>query len=227
METIQLYYRGNFRYILLSVGKQYYLIDRRPSHIIGYFLLPSNWYFYYKVYPITTEEYLKIQTKYSKSSKFMIPVSFVGGLSVFLSTWMRVNNVDIFQYFNTNLSPVAKGIALCLSFLSSFILLQIVYSSRKKNIQTLIGKNLDSPLFYKFRPEKPLQFTLNTIGLRIFGVSLIAIFVLAFLYLGNIAMLFGNILMTFIYFGMANGAISPNEKWKYRIVDVLPDMNKK
>ncbi|EHJ53056.1 DUF443 family protein [Streptococcus macacae] len=226
METIQLYYKGNFRYALFLVDEQYYIIDRRPSHFIGYCFIPLNWIFYHKVYPITTEEYQKIVEKHSKASQFVISASLVGGISVFLNTWMRVNNIDIFQYFNTNLSPVIKGILLLIGLLSSYMLLQILYSSKKKRIQNLIGKNLDSPLFYKLRPEKPLQFAVNITGFQLFGVGLTAIFVATFLYLGNIAMFLGIILMMFILLGLANGAISPNEKWKYRIVDIRKSSDK-
>lgn len=220
MDTIRLYYKGNLRYILFEVDEQYYIIDRRPSHFVGYFLIPLNWIFYYKVYPITTEEYQKIAEKHSKASKFVISASLVGGISVFLNTWMRINNIDVFQYFNTSLSPFIKGILLFIGLFSSYILLQILYSSKKKSIQNLIGKNLDSPLFYKLRPEKPLQFAMNIIGLQILGLGLTAILVAFFLYLGNIAMLLGTILMIFILLELVNVAISPNDKWKYRIVDI-------
>lgn len=227
MKTVELYYQGNFRYLLLLVDGQYYLIDRRPRHIVGYLLIPLNWYFYYKIYPITLEDYLRIKTKHSKVSKFLIPSSIVGGLSVLVSTWVRVHNVDVFQNFNTNLTPIAKGILLLLAFVSSFLLLQIVYILRKNSMQLLIGKNLDCPLFYKVRPEKPLKLLFKIVGLQLLGVSLIALFVTAFLYLGNIAVLLGTILMTFIYFAMANGAIYPNERCRYQIVDVLPNLNEK
>lgn len=220
MRKIKLHYKGNLRYALFLVDEQYYIIDRRPSHFIGYFLIPLNWMFYHKVYPITVEEYRNIEEKHSKASKFVISASSVGGVSVLLNTWMRVNNIDIFQYFNTNLSPVIKGILLFIGLLSSYMLLQILYSSKKKSIQNLIGKNLDSPLFYKLRPEKIFQSVVNIIGLQILGVGLTAIFVAGFLYLGNIAMLLGTILMMFILLGLVNVAISPNEKWEYRIVDI-------
>lgn len=221
MKLIQLHYLGNFRYLLFLVDEQYYLVDRRPSHLIGHFLLPLNWIFYHKVYPITIQEYHKIKEKHIRSSKFVIPISLVGGITVFLNAWMRVNNIDIFKHFNTDFSMRTNGILLVIGLVVAYFLLQLLYYYRKKNMESLLGRELKQLLYYKMRPEKILQFFLKLIGFQIFGIGLVMLFVVAFLYLGNIIMLLITILMTFIFLGMANGTLSDHDKWKYKIVDVL------
>ena len=227
MDTIQLYYRGNFRFPLFRVGDQYYLLDVRPRHMIAHLFFPITLAQYHMVYPITEHEYQKIMEKYSKVSRIVVSYSLVGGLSVFLSSWMRVNNIKFFEYFDTDFSMMANRILLMIGLIMAFLFLQVSYYVRKKGIQALIGRELNQPLYYKMRPEKPIRFFFSLFWLWLFIIALSIICAIAFLYLGNIAILLGNILMVFVYFGAVNGAFSGRDKWKYRIVDVLLDMNKK
>lgn len=62
MEKIRFTY-GNFRYLVFELNHQYYLLDRRPCHLIGYLFPPINWLFFQHVYPITSDEYCKIKEK--------------------------------------------------------------------------------------------------------------------------------------------------------------------
>ena len=62
MEKIRFTY-GNFRYLVFELNHQYYLLDRRPCHLIGYLFPPINWLFFQHVYPITLDEYCKIKEK--------------------------------------------------------------------------------------------------------------------------------------------------------------------
>lgn len=41
MEKIRFTY-GNFRYLVFEFNHQYYLLDRRPCHLIGYLFPPIN-----------------------------------------------------------------------------------------------------------------------------------------------------------------------------------------
>ena len=217
---IQLHYKGNLRYVLFEVEGQSYLLDRRPSHFIGYLSLPLNWLFYQKVYAITNEERSRLETKHSKASKFVIPTSLVGGAVVFFNAWTRVHNVDIFGRFNMDLSKTTKLILLALGFILAYILIQLLYSSRRKNIERLFGKLLSQPLYYKMQPVHPIRFFFKILGLRIFEIVLSIICLAVFLYLGNVAFLIETILAIAIFIVSAGGAFSPNEKWQYKIVDI-------
>lgn len=64
------------------------------------------------------------------------------------------------------------------------------------------------------------------LGLRIFGIVLSIIFIVVFLYLGNVAFLVGTILAIALFIGSSNGAFSPNEEWQYKIVDIRKSSNK-
>lgn len=195
-------------------------MDRRPSHFIGYLSLPLNWLFYQKVYAITNEERSRLETKHSKASKFVIPTSLVGGSVVFFNAWTRVHIVDIFGRFNMDLSKTTKLILLALGFILAYILIRLLYSSRRKNIERLFGKLLSQPLYYKMQPVHPIRFFFKILGLRIFGIVLPIIFLAVFLYLGNVAVFIVAIFVIALFIGSAGGAFSPNEKWQYKIVDI-------
>lgn len=62
MEKIRFTY-GNFRYLVFELNHQYYLLDRRPCHLVGYLFPPINWLFFQHVYPITSDDYCKIKKK--------------------------------------------------------------------------------------------------------------------------------------------------------------------
>lgn len=210
----------SIRYLIFQIEGRYYLLDRSPRYFIGYILLPLNWFFYQRVYPITNEDYLKIEEKHSKASKFTIPSSFAGGLAVFLNAFLRINNIDTFKYFNTDLLPSQKVFYLLMALPVSILLYQVLHLLSKKNIQRLLGTDFRSVLFYRIKPEKPFHFLLRMIGFQVFGIGMITILAIVFFYSGNIEMLIGSILMMFVYLILAYGVFSPNEKWKYKIVDV-------
>lgn len=221
MKFIQLQYQGNFRYLSFVVNDKYYLIDRHPSNIIGHLFFPLNWALYHKVYPITTEEYLILKEKHARASKFVIPTSLVGGATVFFNAWIRVNKIDIFKHFNTDFSMITNCILLAIGLVVAFLLLQLLYYSRRKSLQALLDRELKQPLYYKMRPHNPLAFFLHILWAWLFILFLFIIFTGIFLYLGNIVLLLVAILLAFIYLGAANGAFSAKEKWKYKIVDIL------
>ena len=102
MQKIKLYYKGNLRYLFFHYQGRQYLLDRSPKHFLGYFCLPLNWYFYQKVYAISDEELVKIEEKNSKASKFILPTSLAAGLAVFVNSWARMNNIDLFAKFYVN-----------------------------------------------------------------------------------------------------------------------------
>lgn len=210
-----------WKFSVFTVDGHYYLFDIRPRNILGHLFFPLNWVTYHKFYPITIEEYLRMKENYSKSSKFIIPTSLVGGLSVFLSTWLRVNKIDIFGRFNTEFSMLTKCMLLALGAVMAFLILQCLYFSRKKSLQRLLGRELSQPLYYKMRPTRPLRFFLSKIWAWLVILCMLIGVVTYFLYLGNIVMLLVAILMIFIYLGSSHGAFSAREEWYYQIVDVV------
>lgn len=222
---IQLHYKGNLRYVLFEVEGQSYLLDRRPSHFIGYLSLPLNWLFYQKVYAITSEERSRLEAKHSKASKFVIPTSLVGGLAVFFNAWTRMHSIDIFEYFYVNFPRVTSCSLVVFGLFLSFILLQLLYFSRRKSIQKVLGKTLVQPFYYKIRPVKSIRLFFKMLTLRIFGIALPVMFALAFIYLKNIAMLLIMVLTMFSFLGLVNGAFSPGEEWEYEIVDIRKSSN--
>ena len=114
MDTIQFTY-GNFRYLVFEIEGQYYLLDRRPSHFIGYLFPPLNWFFYQKVYPIKEEDYLRIKQRNNQFKHIVIPVSLGAGLSVFIGAWSRTVNLS----FKTDFSEITNIILLSLALLLS------------------------------------------------------------------------------------------------------------
>lgn len=83
MEKIRFTY-GNFRFLVFEFNHQYYLLDRRPCHLIGYLFPPINLLFFQHVYPITSDEYCKIKEKNGRATKLTVSASLGAGLSVFL-----------------------------------------------------------------------------------------------------------------------------------------------
>ncbi|MFU2181733.1 DUF443 family protein [Streptococcus pluranimalium] len=222
METIQFYSKGNMRYVLFQIDGQHYLLDRRPRHLLVYLFFPLNWKLYHNIYMITPEEYQKINKKYMKASRFTIPTSLIAGSVVFLNSWTRLRGIDTFERFNTDFSMSVKWILLIFGVLIVFPLLQLFYSSRKKSMEKLIGRELTNALYYKLKPQKTLKLFFNLFMLLLFAFVMLICFAIAFLYLGNLAMLVSAMLMSFLCLCAANGTYSDNEKWKYEIVDICP-----
>ncbi|AUW96347.1 DUF443 family protein [Streptococcus pluranimalium] len=221
METIQFYSKGNMRYVLFQVDEQHYLLDRRPRHLLVYFFIPSSWFFYQNVFPITDEEYSKMNFKHSKASKFTIPTSLIVGLVVFFNSWSRLKNYNPFEHPNTNISMQNKWILLVIGLILAFLILQSVYLVSKKSIENLLGRKIQSPIYYKIRPEKSIRFNLFMIFNQIFAAMLVSGSSLAFMYLGNLPSWFGTTLIIFIFLLIATGAVQPQVKWQYYIVDKL------
>lgn len=223
---IKLQYKSNLRYAFFNFKGENYLLDRRPSHFIGYLFLPLNWIFYQKVYAITNEEFSRLEGKHSKASKFIIPVSLVGGLIVLFNAWTRIHNIDIFEYFYVDFSIVTSCILVGFGLILSFVLVQLLYFLRKKSIQKVLEKTLEQPIYYKIRPVKPMRFFLKMFILRIFVIALPVIFAISFIYLKNIAMLLIMVLTTFFLIGSANGAFLTSEEWEYEVVDIRNSSSK-
>lgn len=219
MKEITLYYKGSLRYVLFKIEGKNYLLDRRPSHFIGYFFLPLNWRFYQKVYVITDEECTRLETRQSKASKFVIPTSLLGGFAVFFNTWLRVHGIDLYSRFNMELPNLIKISLLILGFILSYFSMQFLYFSSRKSVEKMFDNELGIPLYYKVQPEQPIRYFFNILGVRIFGIGLTTVFIVVFMYLGNIAFLFGTILALVLYLGSVNVAFIPEEKWRYKIID--------
>lgn len=198
----------------------------RPNYFIGHLFFPLNWLFYHKVYPITLEDYAKIKERYVKLSRFMIPTSLVGGAVVFVNGYTRLHDIDPLQYFKTNFPLTIVIVLLVLGWILSYGLLQLMYRSSKKGLQKTINRELIQPFNYKIRPEKPLRFFFSLFWAWGFCLIVPIALSIGFLYLKNILILLMATLFTICYFGSSNGAFSPNEKWKYQIVDIRKSSGK-
>lgn len=223
MEKIQICYPVNYRYSLFVENGQYYLLDMRPARIIGYPCFPLNWMLYHQVYPITTEEYVKIQEKHHKANKWAIPTSLVCGFSVYLNSWARVNKIDIFKPFYTNFSLATNIILLVVGLIVTYPLLQWVYRSQKRKIQTLLNRELDKPLYYKLSPTRPVKAFFKFFSIWFPSLLMLIAFAVAFLYLNNIIPLLGTIMMTFGLLGSGLGAFYQKKYSEHKIMDILPN----
>ena len=226
MQKIKLYYKGNLRYLLFHYQGRQYLLDRSPKHFLGYFCLPLNWYFYQKVYAISDEEFVKIEEKNSKASKFILPTSLAAGLAVFVNAWASMNHIDLFANFYVNLSIVTSLVLVVIGLLLSFSLLQILYSKQKKTLEKLLNRLLEQSINFKIKPVNSLRFYVKMFLLRLCIFALTLIFALAFIYLKNISMLCLMMLIMFIFLGTVNIAFAPGEEREYEIVDVLSNQSK-
>lgn len=226
MQKIKLYYKGNLRYLLFHYQGRQYLLDRSPKHFLGYFCLPLNWYFYQKVYAISDEEFVKIEEKNFKASKFILPTSLAAGLAVFVNAWARMNHIDLFANFYVNLSIVTSLVLVVIGLLLSFSLLQILYSKQKKTLEKLLNRLLEQSINFKIKPVNSLRFYVKMFLLRLCIFALTLIFALAFIYLKNISMLCLMMLIMFIFLGTVNIAFAPGEEREYEIVDVLSNQSK-
>lgn len=226
MQKIKLYYKGNLRYLLFHYQGRQYLLDRSPKHFLGYFCLPLNWYFYQKVYAISDEEFVKIEEKNFKASKFILPTSLAAGLAVFVNAWASMNHIDLFANFYVNLSIVTSLVLVVIGLLLSFSLLQILYSKQKKTLEKLLNRLLEQSINFKIKPVNSLRFYVKMFLLRLCIFALTLIFALAFIYLKNISMLCLMMLIMFIFLGTVNIAFAPGEEREYEIVDVLSNQSK-
>ncbi|MFU2181747.1 DUF443 family protein [Streptococcus pluranimalium] len=219
METIQFYNKGNMRYVLFQVDGQHYLLDRRPRHLLVYFFVSSNWFFYQNVFPITDEEYSKMNFKHSKASKFTIPTSLIVGLVVFFNSWSRLKNYNPFEHPNTTMPMTIKWTLLVLSIIVASVLIQLIYYTRKNSLEKMLGRELGQPSLYKFKPESPVKLSISIFKLLLFGIFMFIAFSVTFMYLGHILVLLGVVFMAVMVIGSVNGAFQPIGEWRYHIMD--------
>lgn len=213
METIQFTY-ANFRYLVFKIDQQYYLFDRRPSHFIGYFFLPLNWFFYQKVYPITEEDYLRIKQRNDKFKHIVIPASLGAGLSVFIGAWSRAVNLS----FKTDFSEMTNIILLSLVLLLSYILAQLVYHSRKKSILSLAHSIIEHPIYYKVRPVKVDYRRLIGYFILMLGIPFFSAWF--YLYFKDLLFLLTTCVMVFLALLCVNITFSAEDGYIYEIVDI-------
>ena len=217
METIQFTY-ANFRYLMFESEGQYYLLDRRPRYIICYLFLPLNWFFYQKIYSITTDDYLKIQQKLNKKAKFAFPVSIGSGLAVCVGSLSRITNFS--QYFETNFSIAINGILLLIAVLLAYLLVELFYTIWKKSFSSLFP--LDNRLisYCQVRPVYSIRQYGKIVGFRLFSWGLFLGVILVYLSLGNWLNWLGSIVMMFLFLLSANLNFIPREAVLYKIVDI-------
>lgn len=217
MKTIQFTY-GNFRYLVFEMDGEFYLLDRRPRYIIGYLFSPINWFFYQEVYPLSREGFSKIQQKNDRARKFSMSVSFGAGLGVLIYNWFRLKKIDISIYFKIITSFEINLILLLLGLMLALSLARLFYYYRKKNMLSLIGTTLQTPLYVKLKPQK-LDFK-QLIGYGLVMVGLVTFMAAYYLYSGNMLFCFITSIMSFIYFLGSNVAFGTEANQFYKIVDI-------
>ena len=217
METIQFTY-GNFRYLVFEMEGRYYLLDRSPRYFIGYLFSPINWLFYQKVYPLSQEGYSKIQQKNDIARNLVIPASFGAGLGVFIYNWFRLKKIDISSHFETTFSFEINLILLLLSLILAHTLAKLFYSYRKKNMDSLLGTELQAPQYMKLRPKK-INFK-QLIGYGVIMGGLVLSMAAYYLYSANLLFCLITIAMSFIYFIGSNVAFGTEVNQFYKIVDI-------
>lgn len=226
MNNIQLQFSNNFRYLLFEIDGQHYLLDRHPTHLICYIFLPISFLFYQKVYPIKKDVLLKLEKKEIGARKYTIPTSLVGGLAVLANTYSRINNINPFQYFETQFSLTINFILLFLSWFVIYGLIQWRYASKKKDIQKIIGTELNSPFHCKIRVESIIKFVLNILGIRMFAWLILLIPAILFFLTGNLLLIFISMIGTAIFKFSALLTFTPSNTISYTVLDILPERNK-
>ena len=218
MEKIRFTY-GNFRYLVFEFNHQYYLLDRRPCHLIGYLFPPINWFFFQHVYPITSDEYCKIKEKNGHAIKLTVSASLGAGLSVFLYNWLRVNKIDITKYFETNLSSFTTVALFLMTFLLTYVLVELFYYSRKRRMASVLGRELRHLQYYKITPVK-IDFK-QLLGFLVVIGGLVFFMSLYYFYSGNL--LFGLMpnAIIFLYLSTSNVAFGTESHHLYKINDKI------
>lgn len=225
MNNIQLRFSNNFRYLLFEIDGQYYLLDRHPTHLICYIVLPTSFLFYQKVYPIKKDVLLKLEKKETGAGKYTIPTSLVGGAAVLANTYSRINNINPFQYFETQFSLTINFILLFLSWFVIYGLIQWLYASKKKDIQKIIGTELNSPFHCKIRVESIIKFVRNILGIRIFAWLMLLIPAILFFLTGNLLLIFMSMIGTATFKFSALLTLTPSNTISYTVSDILPERN--
>lgn len=218
MEKICFTY-GNFRYLVFEFNHQYYLLDRRPCHLIGYLFPPINWLFFQHVYPITSDDYCKIKEKNGRATKLTVSASLGAGLSIFLYNWLRVNKIDITKYFEANLSSFTKVALFLMTFLLTYVLVELCYYSRKRRMVSVLGRELRHIQYYKITPVK-IDFKQLLGFIVVFG-GLAFFMALYYFYSGNL--LFGLMAhaIIFLYLLASNVAFGTESHHLYKINDKI------
>lgn len=218
MEKIRFTY-GNFRYLIFEFNHKYYLLDRRPCHLIGYLFPPINWFLFQHVYPITLDEYYKIKEKNGRAIKLTVSASLGAGLSVFLYNWLRVNKIDITKYFETNFSSFTKVLLFLMTFLLTYILVELFYYSWKRRMASVLGHELRHLQYYKITPVKidfkQLLCFIVVIGGLAFFMSLY------YFYSGNLFFGLMAHAIIFLYLLASNVAFGTESHHLYKINDKI------
>lgn len=210
---------ANFRYLVFQIDGQYYLLDRRPNHLIGYLFMPLNWFFYQRIYPITNEDYHKIKQKNDRLKHLVLPSTLGAGLSVFVGNWLRIHHVS--KYFETDFSLKLNIILALMGIFLSFILAGWFYRSRKRSITSLTYINVEHPLYYKLVPSKiSWKMIITYIAYLILIVGTAILSLVGFIYLGNLVFLLTATLLVFLHLIAVNLAYSTDSDHFYRVVDI-------
>ncbi len=213
METIQFIY-GNFRYLIFQTDGQYYMLDRRPNHLVGYLVMPLNCIFYQKVYPITESDYLSIKQRNDKFKHIVVPASLGSGLAVFIGSWSRMVNLSFVNHFSKEITVLLLVIILILSYIS----VQFIYYSRKKSILSLLQNDLTQPVYYKIKPIKFDYKRFIAYIIIMLGLPICLAFI--YLYSKDMLFLFAFYIMSLISLLCVNLAFSAEANYFYKIVDI-------
>ncbi|MDO4666521.1 MAG: DUF443 family protein [Streptococcus sp.] len=151
MQTVQLVHIS-IRYMVFTANNHYYLLDRRPVNILGYFFPYINWLFKQKIYPISKQEFDQLVYQEQHKSGFTLSRSAIIWSGVGVSSF--VTRSKLVERFTTSLSTSTISLILCFLFIVAFFLAIKIHDNSKSNMNSQI--NLDSKEFhyYKLRLQK-------------------------------------------------------------------------
>lgn len=223
MHRIKLHFSHNVRYVVFEVDGHHYLLDRKPAHLVCYLFLPLNFLCYQKAFLISREEFLQLKKTKMSQKKSVISPSLIGGFAALTTVYTRINHINLFQYFETQLSlPVNVGL-LIFGWFVVYCLLQGMYASKEKLIRTTIESNLSSPVSYQLKVKDPVTFVRKMIGLRIFAWVMLLMPTCLFLLFGNLLLLLVSCVGLFVLLFSAVIAFTPSDFIEYHILSSRDD----
>ncbi|MDO4666520.1 MAG: DUF443 family protein [Streptococcus sp.] len=151
MQTVQLVHIS-IRYMVFTANNHYYLLDRKPVNILGYFFPYINWLFKQKIHLISEPDFAHLIEKKQKKSGIGLNTSLIGGITVLSSFFIRKSK--LLEQLATNLSTGTILLILFLSFVVALFLVRGIHGISKSSLNSAINLNSKEFHYYKLRPPK-------------------------------------------------------------------------
>ncbi|PAD34279.1 DUF443 family protein [Terribacillus saccharophilus] len=175
----------NFRYSLIRIEDQYYIVDRDKPFLLIFFLPFIYWFLPKRAFLISEQSANLLQTVPNKDSNKPIGTLLIAGISLFLANLIE----PFLDYLNINITQIA---ALSVTLLILIIITTIRYIISNKNKQSLFKRlDLDDDAYYTFWIwPKSFKNSLYLLCLFLFFGAFAAVFMLTFISTGNTFLLF-------------------------------------